>query len=258
MQDAPQDSEGRSGIERWRSKVALVTGASSGIGAAVTRKLAQEGLTVYAAARRRQRLDDLARSSGGHVIPVSVDLRDEGSIRHLFARIEEEQGGLDVLVNNAGLGHQESLLEGATERWREMLEVNVLSLCVCTREGVRLMRGRSEGHIFHLGSLSGHRNVAGSGVYGATKFAVRSLTESLRQEIVAAGLALRVTSVSPGFVETEFHEKHFKSQEKSRELYTRYRVLHASDVADQMIHALAAPAHVAIHDILVRSRHQPS
>lgn len=238
--------------------MALVTGASSGIGSAIAKRLSDEGLTVFAAARRMDRLESLARPSGGSIVPVYLDVRDDSSVSSAFARLKDERGGLDVLVNNAGLGHQESLLDGDTERWREMLDVNVLSLCVCTREGVRLMKGRAEGHIFHVGSLSGHRVPPGSGVYGATKFAVRSLTESLRQELATAQLPIRVTAVSPGFVETEFHQKHFKSAEKSEELYQRYKVLEASDVADQIVHALSAPSHVAIHDILVRSRHQPS
>jgi len=247
-----------SDLSRWKDKVAVVTGASSGIGAAIARRLAGAGLRVWLAARYSERVAAVAAELGPQARAIALDVRDESSVAQAFARIAEEAGGLDVLVNNAGLGHQESLLTGSTERWREMLEVNVLGLCVCTREAVHHMRGRPEGHIFHLGSLSGHRIPPGSNVYGATKYAVRALTESLRQELHAEGLPIRVTALSPGYVQTAFHEKLFKSAEASRELYERYRVLDPDDVAAALVHALAAPPHVAIHDVLLRSREQPT
>lgn len=245
-------------IERWSKKVALVTGASSGIGQAVAVRLLEAGLTVFVAGRRKERLERIAQDWGESAVPLVMDVSSEDSVVSGFAHIEERCGGLDVLVNNAGLGHQESLLSGSTQKWREMIDVNVLGLCICTREGVALMRGREEGHVFHLGSLSGHRIPPGSNVYGATKYAVRSLTESLRQELHQERLPIRVTSVSPGYVETEFHEKHFDSTDQARELYDRYKVLEADDVADAIAYALGTPPHVAVHDILIRSTHQPT
>lgn len=243
---------------RWSRKIALVTGASSGIGAAIARVLAEADLRVILTGRRSPQLEDLAEEIGEGASKKVMDVADLRSIERTFAEVEEEYGGLDVLVNSAGLGYQQSLLTGDLERFREMFDVNVLGLCACTQQGVRLMRTRQEGHVFHLGSLSGHRIPFGSNVYGATKFAVRSLAESLRQELVSEGLPIRVSTVSPGFVETEFHAKYFESSDKSAELYGRYKVLEARDVADAVLYALQSPPHVAVHDILVRSRYQPS
>ncbi len=169
----------------------------------------------------------------------------------------ERWGGVDVLVNNAGLGYGSSLLSGETDEWREMLEVNVLGLCLCTREAVKDMRRRGgEGHIFHLSSMAAHRVPPGSNLYGATKFAVRALTESLRLELHEAELPVRVTSVSPGLVETEFHQRYFGSEEEARRRYSRFKVLEAADIADAVAYALGTPPHVQVHDLLIRSTAQ--
>jgi len=243
-------------LERWRGKVALVTGASSGIGEAIARRLSQLGLHVCVTARAEERVRALCEELGEQATPLAMDVSDERSVKNAFAQIQEKLGGLHVLVNNAGLGFEESLLEGSTERWRQMLEVNILGLCMCTREGVALMRKSEEGHVFHLGSMAGHRIAVGSNVYGATKYAVRALTESLRQELFANNLPIRVTSVSPGFVETNFHAQYFGDENKSAELYSRQKVLEPTDIADAVQYALGTPPHVAVHDVLVRSRHQ--
>ena len=248
--------------ERWQSKVALVTGASSGIGRAIATRLAAAGLHVVLAARRRARLEALhseLQAASLESTCVELDVRDEASVQACMAAVRRQAGGLHVLVNNAGLGYGESLLEGSTERFREMLEVNVLGLCVVTREGIALMREHGqEGHVFNLGSLSGHRIPPGSNLYGATKFAVRSLTESLRRELLEAALPIRVTSISPGYVETEFHKRYYGSQRKSEQLYSSYKVLEPNDVADALLYALHTPAHVQVHDLLLRPSAQPT
>jgi NADP-dependent 3-hydroxy acid dehydrogenase YdfG len=224
----------------------------------MARALDGAGLRVCVTGRRQERVDQIVEGLSSDAMGLVLDVTDEDSVKSAFARVKERWGGLDVLVNNAGLGYQETLLGGSTERWREMLEVNVLGLLLCTREGVAVMRGRNEGHVFFLGSLSGHRIPAGSNLYGATKYAVRSLTESLRQEMHAERLPIRVSAVSPGFVQTEFHRRYFDSEEKSRELYERYRVLDPEDIAQAMLYALGSPPHVAVHDVLIRSAHQPT
>lgn len=243
---------------RWDGKVAWVTGASSGIGRAIAERLLSDGLKVCVSARREKRLIELRDQFGDRVLPLQVDVTREESVQAAGTRIREAWGGLDVLVNNAGVGYNESLLEGSAARFREMLDVNVLGLLLTTREGVSLMRGRNEGHVFHLGSLAGHRVPPGSNVYGATKYAVRSLAESLRQELVTAELPIRVTTISPGYVATEFHEHYFGSKESAAQLYEKYQVLTADDIADTVLYALHTPPHVAVHDVLVRSRFQPN
>src|SRR5215510_9410159 len=167
------------GVSRLDGRSVVVTGASSGIGVATARAFAAAGAGVTLAARREDRLFDLAC---------------------------QRFGGVDVLVNNAGLGRSAPLSSGSTEAWREMLEVNVLGLCIATREAIRDMdRRQVPGHIVHVSSMAGHR-VPGpdSGVYAGTKFAVRALTEGLRQELRARQSSIRVSCVSPGYVDTEF------------------------------------------------------
>ena len=241
-------------------RIALVTGASAGIGRAVAKELAQNGYLVVGCARRTERLEELAfelGEQGLEFVPKTCDLRSESSIVAMFEEIKAELGGVDVLINNAGLGHKAPLLSGETEHWREMLEVNILALCVCTREGVSQMRKRGDdGYVIHISSMAGHRVPGGSGVYSATKFAVRSLTEGLRMELRGLSSGIRVSSISPGFVETEFAEQYSKSAEQARITYGRYKVLEAVDVAKQVSFLLNTPPHVQIHDLLVRPTEQ--
>lgn len=249
-------------MERWRGRVALVTGASSGIGRATAARLAREGMRVAVAARREDRLGALAAelsAEGAEVLAQPADLRDERSIERLFEAVRARFGGVDVLVNDAGLGHAAPLTSGETELWREMLEVNVLALCICTREAVRDMRARGDdGHVIHVSSMAAHRVPPGSGVYSATKYAVRSLTEGLRQELRELGSRVRVTAISPGFVETEFAARYHKSEEAARETYSRHRVLEDADVAESIAWVLSAPPHMQVHDVLMRPTEQQS
>lgn len=246
--------------DRWAGKVALVTGASAGIGYATALRLAEAGMKVAVCARRMKRLEALAREAEptpGEILPVQIDLKDEAQLRTLFDRVRKTWGGVDVLVNNAGLGHQAPLMSGDTEAWREMLELNVLSLCICTREAVQDMQRRGvAGHIIHISSMAGHRVPPGSGVYSATKYAVRALTEALRLELREAGSATRVTEISPGFVETEFAAHYHRSEDKARGIYSHIKVLESQDVAEAVYYVLNQPEHVQIHDVLMRPTHQ--
>ncbi|HUS66451.1 MAG TPA: SDR family NAD(P)-dependent oxidoreductase [Kofleriaceae bacterium] len=250
-------------LARWRGRVALVTGASSGIGAAVAQRLAAAGMKLVLCARRADKLGEVAgrlRAAGGEACAVPTDLGREADIAALFARAREVYGGVDVLVNNAGLGYDAPLVSGATEEWREMLELNVLALSVCTREAVQDMQRRGvDGHIVHVSSMSAYRVPSRSGMYSATKFAVRALTEALRQELQQQGSAIRVTAVSPGFVETEFAAVYHHGDEgRAAETYARYKVLEAADVAEAVAYALAQPPHVQVHDVLIRPLAQPN
>ncbi len=249
-------------MERWRDRVALVTGASSGIGRAVAGALCSDGMKVVVTARREERLLQIAREMepfGGTLCPVKADLRDDSDIARLFSVVRERFGGVDVLVNNAGLGRRAPLMEGPAEDWREMLDVNVYALCLCTREAVADMRRRGDdGHVIHVSSMGGHRVPQGSGVYAATKFAVRALTESLRQELRAAGSDIRVSAISPGFVETEFAEVFSRDPAAAEATYGRFPVLQPEDVAEMVRFVLSNPAHVQVHDLLVRPTRQVS
>ena len=243
--------------------VAAITGASSGIGTAIATQLAADGYNLALCARREQRLAQLANilssQHGVEVLTQTVDLRDEAQILDWFDAISTRFNRLDVLVNNAGLGHKESLSSGSTEKWRETLDVNVIALCICTREAINLIRklGNDSGHIVHISSMSGHR-VPGSGMYSASKFAVRALTEGLRQELRADQSAIRISSISPGFVETEFAEKYSGSAEAAQQVYSQFPVLQPKDIANGVGYILSQPDYVQVHDLLLRPTQQSS
>lgn len=219
--------------------------------------LVTAGMRVATCARRREGMDalrsELGNAADARLLTIPADMRREADILSLFEQVRAQWGGVDVLVNNAGLGYQAPLTSGATEHWREMLEVNVLALCVCTREAVSDMRRRGvDGHVIHISSMSAHRVAPGSGVYAASKYAVRALTEGLRQELHELGSEIRVTAVSPGIVETGFAARYQNSEDAARATYDRYPVLQPQDVTGAVLYALAQPAHVQIHDILMR------
>jgi NADP-dependent 3-hydroxy acid dehydrogenase YdfG len=250
------------GMQQWRGRTALVTGGSRGIGAAVTARLLAEGMRVVSCSRRQGAVADIlaeADPAGEHSLAVAVDVREEASVQAAFAAARDRFGGVDVLINNAGLGHAAPLAAGTVEEWREMLEVNLLGLCICTREALADMRARGGfGQIVHIGSMAGQRVPAGAGLYAATKHAVRALTESLRIELREAGDNIRIGEICPGFVETGFAAHYMKSEEKAREIYSQFKVLEADDVAEAVVYMLSCPPHVQVHDILMRPTEQPS
>jgi NADP-dependent 3-hydroxy acid dehydrogenase YdfG len=250
------------GMRQWVGRTALVTGASSGIGAAIAERLLADGMRVVGCARRQSRMAEIlaaADSSAERTLAVGCDVRDEASVKAAFAAARDRFGGVDVLINNAGLGHAAPLAEGRVDEWREMLEVNILGLCICTREALADMRARGvSGQIIHIGSMAGQRVPAGAGLYGATKHAVRALTESLRLELREAGDPIRIGEICPGYVETGFASHYLKSEEKARETYSRFKVLEAEDVAEAVSYMLACPPHVQVHDILLRPTEQPT
>ncbi len=244
-------------------RVALVTGASSGIGAAVARALVHADMRVAVLARRVDRLralvDDIRREhASAELLVLPCDLRREDDILAAFATVRGRWGGVDVLVNNAGLGRDAPLVGGATEAWREMLDVNVLALAICTREAVADMQRRGDrGHVVHVSSMAAHRVPGGSGIYSASKFAVRSLTEGLRKELRELGSAIRVSAVSPGFVETEFAQVWSGDPGAGAATYGRYPCLQPDDIASLVLSLLRLPERAEVHDILVRPTAQP-
>ncbi len=246
--------------DRKPGSVALVTGASSGIGRAIAHDLIALDYAVVLCARREDRLRALAAELGpDRAWPMACDLRDEPAILAMFETVRERWGGVDLLINNAGLGRRASLLEGETRHWREMLDVNVLALSICTREAVRDMTARGDrGHVVHISSMAAHRVPEHSGLYSATKYAVRSLTEGLRRELRALDSGIRVTAISPGFVETEFAQVYAHGDPSAAaQTYGRYPCLQPRDVAEAVRYVVTAPQHVQVHDVLLRPTRQP-
>ena len=253
----------RSGLARWRGRTALITGASAGIGEAVATALAAGGMKIALTARRADRLEGLAtsiRAAGGEALALPADARDEAALLAVFDAIRSTWGGVDVLVNSAGLGRVAPLSSGATDSWREMWEVNVLALSICTREALADMAARGDdGHVIHISSMSGHRVPAGrGGMYSATKHAVRALTEALRRELRRADRSARVTAISPGYVESEFAEVMLGDPAAATALYSRFPCIQVEDIAEAVRYVLAQPAQVEIHDILLRPTRQPT
>ncbi len=243
-----------------QDKVVMVTGASSGIGRAISLALAKEGTRLAIVARNLDKLVTLKaqiESSGGRAFPLAVDLKDESQILFAFEAIGREWGGVDVLINSAGLGHDAPLSSGSTEHFREMLEVNVLALSVITREAVLNMQAnKTAGQIIHISSMSAYRVQTGAGMYAATKHAVRAMTEGLRRELREAGSSIRVTAVSPGDTETEFMERMLGRSEAGKRA-PEYRQMDPEDIAQAVLYILKTSPNVEIHDILMRPINQP-
>ena len=177
-------------------------------------------------------MQDLQREFGERFVPYVCDVREETQILYMFEDIDRKYGGIHVLINNAGLGHKTSLIDGETSYWREMLEVNVLALSICTREALSQMRKNGDdGYIIHVSSMSAHRVPSNSGMYSTTKFAVRSLTEGLRQELRQIGSNIRVSSISPELWKQNLQKKYHKSKEIAEQVYGQYFVLQPEDIA---------------------------
>ncbi|XP_068900161.1 farnesol dehydrogenase-like [Tenebrio molitor] len=247
-------------MERWEGKVAVVTGVSSGIGAAIARALVKKGLKVIGLARRIDRVEELACSLAdqlGALFPISCDVTKEDNILEAFKWVVENVGPVHILINNAGLTKLTNLTDGSTEMWREVFDVNVLALCICTREAVKVMKEHDiDGHIVHLNSIAGHvvHNVPSFNVYPASKFAVTALTESLRLELVHQKSRIKVTSISPGVVRTEFLEG---MSGDDKDLIKQLPYLRPEAVADAIVYVLSTDPAVQITELTIRPVGEP-
>jgi NADP-dependent 3-hydroxy acid dehydrogenase YdfG len=237
---------------RLANALALVTGASSGIGQATARLLASEGARVVLAARRAERLRSLAKELP-HSEVLELDVRDA-------ARVSSALSGriFDVVVANAGLGRGLGPLQSGEARdWDEMIDTNVKGLLHTVRATLPAMIERGRGDVVLLGSVAGRQVYAGGNVYCATKFAVRALYEGLRLD--AAGKGIRFTTVDPGLVETEFSLVRFRGDEaRAKKTYTGLQCLHPDDVADAILFAVTRPPHVNIGEIVLWPTDQAS
>jgi len=237
-------------------KVAVVTGASSGIGEATALALARAGAAVALGARRKDRLDALAErisGEGGRAHVRAVDLTDESAAAAFIQEAHDELGGLHILVNNAGVMLLGPVAGADTAEWRQMIEINLLGLLWCTHAAFPLMAQGGGGDIVNLSSVAGRRATAGGAVYNMTKFGVHAFSEALRQEALHSNV--RVTVVAPGFVETELqgHNTNPLVQQGVTKMRDQIgEVLQADDIAGAIAFAVSQPAHVCINELLVR------
>lgn len=240
-------------------KVALVSGASSGIGSATAVALAEAGAAVALGARRQDRLDSLAaqlRKDGARVLTLELDVTEEAACRDAVERTRAELGGLDILVNNAGVMLLGPIVDADTEDWRRMIATNVLGLMYLTHSAVPGMAEQGSGEIVNISSVAGRVARSGAGVYNASKWAVNAFSESLRQEVTERGV--RVSLIEPGAVATELtdHITHAASKSGAEQMYGAMRALQADDIARAVRYVVTQPAHVAINELLVRPTDQ--
>jgi NADP-dependent 3-hydroxy acid dehydrogenase YdfG len=236
-------------------RLILITGASSGIGAACARRFAAAGDRLALWARRRDRLDALAaelRAAHGtdsHV--AAVDVRDRAAVAAAAQALTTAAGVPDVLINNAGLASGMAFIqEGDPDDWDRMIDTNVKGLLYVTRAILPGMVARGTGHVVNLGSTAGHQVYPRGNVYNATKFGVRALSEGMGLDV--AGTRVRVSSVDPGYVETEFSEVRFHGdRERARATYRGFTPLSAADVAEAIAWVVDRPPHVNVLDLIL-------
>ena len=224
------------------SRVLLITGASSGIGAATVVAAVAAGFRVALAARRQDRLDSLAADLGAdHALPVRCDVTDFDDQRAAVERTLERFGRLDATLANAGFGAKRGFLEESPEHWRSMVDTNVTGVALTIRAVLPTLLEQGHGHVLLLGSVAGRRVLPGS-LYSATKWAVHAMGEGLRQEIreMHGNKRIKVTVVAPGAVETPFFDK------------APQGALHPEDVAAAVLYAMQQPDRVDVNEVLVR------
>jgi 3-hydroxy acid dehydrogenase / malonic semialdehyde reductase len=230
-------------------RIVFVTGASSGFGAAVARRFAAGGARVVAAARRSDRLKDLAADLGDLVLPVILDVRNRAAVAEVVAALPEEFAEVDVLVNNAGLAlGQHPAQEADLDDWDQMIDTNCKGLVYCTRAILPGMVGRRRGHVINLGSVAGTYPYPGGNTYGGTKAFVHQFSLALRSDVHGTGV--RVTCVEPGMADTEFSTVRFHGDKaKADNVYTGMRPMTADDIAESIYWAATMPAHVNVNVI---------
>jgi serine 3-dehydrogenase len=237
------------------NQIVLITGASSGIGAACARIFAREGAKLILAARRLERLqqlaDELNQMFGVEIHLLQLDVRDRLAVESAISNLPPDWSEIDILINNAGLSRGlEKLHTGDFQDWEEMIDTNIKGLLYLTRYVVPGMVNRGRGHVVNLGSIAGHQTYPGGNVYCGTKAAVRAISEGLKQDLL--GTPVRVTSVDPGMVETEFSEVRFRGDtERAERVYQGVTPLTPDDVADVIFFCVTRSPHVNINEVVL-------
>ncbi len=240
----------------------MITGASSGIGRACARLFARQGCRLVLAARREERLAELAAeveaAHGAEALVIELDVRDRAAVERTISELPTAWQEIDILVNNAGLSRGlDRLPAGLPSDWEEMLDTNVKGLLWVTRAVLPGMIARDRGHVINIGSISGHQVYAGGAVYCASKHAVAAITQGLRLDLL--GTRVRISSVDPGLVETDFSLVRFHGdRERATPVYQQYPPLQPEDVAECVLFCATRPPHVAIMDLVVMPQDQAS
>lgn len=235
-------------------RVAVITGASSGIGEATARALHAVGHTVVLLARRSDRINAIATELGDRAIAIAADVTDRDSITAAAEQVQADLGGADILINNAGIMLLGPFSADQRDDYRQMIEVNLMGAITTTEVFLPQLRATDAGDIINISSVAGRTARAGNGVYAATKWGINGWSESLRQELLPQ---IRVTLIEPGVVDTELptHTTHEQTKTSIDELYASATVT-AGDIAEVIAFTLARPRHLAINEILLRPADQ--
>lgn len=242
-------------IQNLDGQIALVTGASSGIGSACATLLAEAGARLILAARRQDRLQqlalDLEQAYGMRPHLLALDVRDPQQVTHTFKQLPEQWQAIDILINNAGLSRGlDKLHEGQIEDWEQMIDTNLKGLLYVSRAVIPGLVARNRGHIVNIGSIAGHQTYPGGNVYCATKAAVRALSQGMKQDLL--GTPIRVSEVDPGLVETEFSQVRFRGDGlRAAQVYQGITPLTAVDIAEIVLFCLTVPSHINLSEIVV-------
>lgn len=242
-------------------KIAFITGASAGIGAATAKILASQQYNLILAARRveslKQLADELSAQFGITTLVVKLDVRNRNEVAETIAAFPKDWQKINVLVNNAGLASGlSSIDEGDIDDWDVMIDTNVKGLLYVTRNVIPLMKNNESGHIINIGSIAGKEVYANGNVYCATKHAVDALNKAMRLEL--AKFPIKVTAIHPGAVETEFSVVRFHGdKERANKVYEGFENLVADDIAEAIWFAISRPAHVNINELTIMPTAQP-
>ena len=224
-------------------KIAIVTGASSGLGAAISKALIEAGATVYGLARNKNALQEVKKDIGNKFIPVSLDITDEKAVKKWFSETFSEERAPDILVNNAGTGSFGKIDEMPSEEWYKMINTNLNGMYCITSEVVRLMKSNKESaHIVNIGSILGITTRAEGAAYSATKYGISGFSEALFKELREYNI--KVTCLNPGSIDTGFF--------KSSGIEAHGNMLQAEDIASTLLHILQTPDNMLISEMTVR------
>jgi NADP-dependent 3-hydroxy acid dehydrogenase YdfG len=248
--------------EHLKGKNVFITGASSGIGKACATAFAREGSNLLLAARRKERIDTLARelesAYGIKTYCIQLDVRDNDAVAGAVSSLRPAWDHIDILLNNAGLSRGLSKLQdGEIRDWQEMIDTNVKGLLYVTRAVLPAMVKRNSGHVINMGSIAGHELYPNGNVYCASKYAVTAISQGLRMDLL--GTNVRVSSVDPGLVETEFSQVRFRGDaQRAAQTYANLRPLKGEDIAEIVIFCATRPLHVDIAQVIVMPTDQAS
>lgn len=234
-------------------RIALITGATSGIGAATAELLAANSFKLILCGRRKERLEHLQKKLAAQtqVTTLVFDVRNRKDVSAAIQSLGSDWQNIDVLINNAGNAHGlDPIQSGNVDDWDAMIDINVKGLLYVSREVLPGMVARNKGHVVNLGSIAGKEAYANGNVYCGSKFAVDAITKGMRIDLNAHGI--KVTAIHPGLVETEFSLVRFKGDaSRAASVYKGYKPLQPQDIADLILFALTRPAHVVVADLVV-------